>query len=465
MQISCILVVARSTPPDLPEGPEGEESESCGGNGSRRKSPGQGSFMLQSLVVTLREGVEAALIIGIAVTYLRKSGCGHLIRNVYLALAVAALASVGAAIVFQHLSLNQEAFEGWVLLLAALFVATMVVWMRRTGRALKRRIEQRLETISAKQEASGLGIFLFVFLMVFREGVETVLLLGAVSLNTADLLSFFGALTGLGLAIAFGIAFVRGAVRLDLRRFFQVTTAVLLFVVLQLTITGLHELSEAGVLPSSRREMALVGPIVSNDIFFFITIVALAALMILFDWRARQPTLLPDASASAAERRSQLWRMHREKLWTAAVCSSSFVFILLITAEFLYAKNQTALSPAQPVTAAGDVVRIPVETVSDGNLHRFVYQAADTSVRFLVVRISGRLATTLDACEICGSQGYYQKGANIFCKNCAAAIYGPSIGVAGGCNPVPLPSVVEGSELRIRVADLIPGAAFFHSRE
>lgn len=161
----------------------------------------------------------------------------------------------------------------------------------------------------------------------------------------------------------------------------------------------------------------------------------------------------------------QLWTARKEGLWTAAVCASAFVFILLVTAEFLYAKNETALSPATPVAAEGGLVQIPVASVSDGNLHRFLYTTADTAVRFIVLRTGDRLATALDACDICGPLGYYQKGTAIFCKNCAAAIYGPTIGLLGGCNPVPVPSTVEGAELRIKVSDLESRSAIFQRHE
>ncbi len=421
--------------------------------------------MLQSLVITLREGVEAALILGIAIAYLRKSGRAHQVRLVFYALAAAILASLAGAALLTRIEINQEAVEGWLLLAAAFFVASLIIWMQATARGLKRHIEQRLETISSRRNAPALGLFLFVFLMVFREGVETVLLLSAVSLSSQGLLFLFGALVGLALAVVFAVVFIRGTVRLDLRRFFQVTTVILLFVVVQLVVSGVHELSEAHVLPSSQRSMAVIGPLVNNDIFFFITILALAALMVLFDWRSRQAIAPLADTLAPAERRQQLWQAKREKLWTAAVCGSAFVFILLVTAQFIYAKNQAVLSPAATVTAEDGVIRIPADSVSDGNLHRFLYSAEGATVRFIVLRTGTRLAAALDACVICGSQGYYQQGPNIFCKNCAAAIYVPSIGVAGGCNPIPLPSVVEGSELRIQVADLMPGAAFFHARE
>src|SRR4029077_14393416 len=147
------------------------------------------------------------------------------------------------------------------------------------------------------------GLFLFVFLMVLREGVETVLILTAVEFNSTQLLSFMGTLIGVLLAVIFGVMFVKGSIRINLQRFFRVTTVILIFVAAQLLVSGLHELSENGVLPSSREEMALIGPIVRNDLFFFVTIVTLAALMVLFEVKRRHPGALPD---SPAERRKAL---------------------------------------------------------------------------------------------------------------------------------------------------------------
>ena len=113
-------------------------------------------------------------------------------------------------------------------------------------------------------------------------------------------------------AVLFGVMFVKGSVRINLQKFFRITTVILFFVAAQLVISGLHELSENGVLPSSRREMAIIGPIVRNDLFFFITILALAALMVLFEAKRREPGATP---ASPAERRKAAWSARRERLW------------------------------------------------------------------------------------------------------------------------------------------------------
>ena len=304
--------------------------------------------MLQTFVITLREGVEAALVIAIAVAYLRKTGRLDLMPAVYRALISAVIACFLAAWGFTKIGLSDDAYEGWTLLISAVFVFTMVLWMNRHGGKLKGEIETRLQK-DATPGSGSWGVFLFVFLMIFREGVETVLMLyGAVRLDTSGILETLGAILGIGLAVLFGISFVRGTIRVNLKQFFQMTTVILMVVVVQLAITGLHELSESQILPASSREMAIVGPVVKNNSFFFITILALAAAMMLLEWRKRR-TPRTDGLTGAARRKVE-WSARRERLWMTASCAASCLFILLITAEFIYARQSTALSPSEPVT-------------------------------------------------------------------------------------------------------------------
>src|SRR5580658_4932364 len=275
--------------------------------------------MLQAFIITLREGVEAALIVGITLAYLAKIGRADLRKTVYAALGTAFVGSIGIAVAISRLNWNEDVFEGWIMLAAAFFVITMVIFMMKTGRKLKGEIEGKVGLLAGND--AWIGLFFFVFLMVLREGVETVLMLAAVKLNSTELMSFLGTLLGVIAAIAFGVIFVKGSVRINLQKFFRVTTAILFLVAAQLVIAGLHELSESGVIPSSKREMALIGPIVRNDLFFFVTIVALAALMILFDAKRREP--VPE-SASAAARRKAVWTARKERTWMASVYGFSF---------------------------------------------------------------------------------------------------------------------------------------------
>jgi high-affinity iron transporter len=420
--------------------------------------------MFQALVVTLREGVEAALIVGITLVYLVRIGRPDLRRTVYAALVAALLGSIAGGVVLSYLPINEDKVEGWVMLVAAVFVITMVIFMMRTARKLKGEIETRVGTLAA-DGGSKWGLFAFIFLMVFREGVETVVILSGVSLDTTELMSFLGTLMGVALAVVFGVMFVKGSVRVDLRKFFRVTTVILFFVAAQLIISGLHELSESGVLPSSKREMAIIGPIVRNDYFFSITMLALVVLMVLMEYRRRKPTSGPDSGSpgSKADERKATFTARRERFWAGAVMATAFVFIFMVTAEFIYAKSTTALSDATPITfdAAGSAT-IPTKTLAEGDLARYSANVDGVNMRFLLYRKpDGKVASLFDACEICGSVGFYKGAQGLICKNCAAPINSQSVGQSGGCNPIPLHTTQNGDSVVINIADLKPQLAQF----
>lgn len=421
--------------------------------------------MVQSLVITLREGVEAALIVGIVLGYLNKTGRQKWSRYAWWGLVTAVVASLGVAYLVYRFKVLEDAYEGWLMLIGAVFVASLVYWMWRTGKGLKRQIESKLSALSSSPgRGAAFGLFLFVFLMVFREGIETVLFLAAVSLRTSELLNFMGGVLGLLLAMALGVAFFKGSLKVDLRRFFAVTTLVLLVVAAQLLVSGVHELSEAQVLPSSRREMALVGPIVNNDAFFFVVIVALALFLII--------TQRIQAIASAAgdlgrlsppERRKLLADQQRERFWKLAATAASLLVIVLISAEFIYSRTAHAMTPPERARVADGEAQILTAQLADHDLHRFVIEVGGTEVRVIaILDSSDTVRAGLDACLICGPQGYYQDGKNVICRHCGAVIYIPTIGLAGGCNPIHISYRVEGDALRIPASALAEAAKYFH---
>ena len=421
--------------------------------------------MFQSVVITLREGVEAALILGIVLGYLKKTGRQAWSRYVWWGLAAAIAASLAAAYVVHRFEVVEDAYEGWLMLVGAAFVATMVYWMWRTGKRLKLEIESKLAELSASPDRrAALGIFLFVFLMVFREGAETVLFLAAVSLRTTELLNFMGGVLGLALAVALGVAFFKGSVKVDLRKFFTVTTMVLFVVAAQLLVSGVHELSEAQVLPSGPREMALIGPIVNNDAFFFVVIVALALFLIVVQRiQAGNAAAADAARLSPPERRKLLADRQRDRFWKLTATAASLLVIVLISAQFIYSRTAQAMTPPEHVSIENGEAQISTSLLADHDLHRYVIDVGGTEVRVIaVLDSSGTVRAGLDACVICGHQGYYQDGKNVICRNCGAVIYVPTIGLAGGCNPIHIDYVIEGDKLHIASAALAGAAKYFH---
>ena len=296
--------------------------------------------------------------------------------------------------------------------------------------------------------------------------------MSAVSLNSTELLSFTGTMLGIAVAVVFGVMFIRGSVKINLQRFFRVTSVILYFVTFQLIVSGLHELSENGVLPSSTAEMRYIGPIVRNDLFFFVTMLALAMLMILMEQRRRVPQVL-SPQASPSDRRRAQWSQRREKLWMSAVVGASFLFIFLSTAEFIYAKSTTALSATTSVTLVGDQVTVPTAQITDDHLHRFGVHVpiagpdghgASPEVRFLLFKKpDGNIVSVADACSICGPVGFYIGSQGITCKMCASPLNPASMGQPGGCNPIPLKSTNAAGQITIAAADLRALAPRFES--
>jgi FTR1 family protein len=419
--------------------------------------------MFEALIVTLREGVEAALVVGIIVAFLRREGYERYLGAVWAGIGAAAAASLAGAFVLYRWAVNQEVFEGILYLGSAVIVGSMMVWMWRHSHALSGEMKGSLGRILARERTGSVaaGLFAFTFLMVFREGIETVFFVSALSLTTSGLMAVLGVLAGLAFAVAFGVLFVRGSLRIDLGRFFKITGIALGIFVLQLLLNGYHELSEAGWAPANETTMATIGPLVRNEFFFVAAVLALPLLMLMVPGRGSREA--PAEGATARLERAGSRRQSRARVLGATM---GLIILAGLGLGFVYSQPPAALSPATPVEAGADGrVRIPLSTFQGTALRRFQVTVGGQAVRFIAVPIEkgGPIATAFDTCLLCGPRGYHQDGPNITCLHCGSVIYPPSIGQTGGCNPVPLLSRVEGGDLVLAAADLAGGVHLFIS--
>ena len=207
--------------------------------------------MFPTFVITLREGLEAFLIVAISLAYLRKSGRSELIPAVRWGIAAAVALSIAAGILLQRAS-NQSLWEGVLAITAAVLVGSLTVHMWRVSRRIKAEIEGHLQRSAANVGAAAfLGVFLFTLLMVTREGMETALLMNAVLFQNGRIEVIAGALAGTLCAAGLAWLWSRYGHRVNLARFFQVTAVFLLVFVVQLLIYGFHELTEAGIFANS----------------------------------------------------------------------------------------------------------------------------------------------------------------------------------------------------------------------
>ena len=208
--------------------------------------------MLQAFVITLREGLEAFLIVAISLAYLKKTGRGRLIPAVHWGIATSVLVSIAAGVLLARAA-NQALWEGVLAIVAAVLVTSLTVHMWRAGRRMKSEIEGRLETSSIKTgRAAFVGVFIFTLLMITREGMETALLMNALLFQVRSMQIVGGAVAGTVLAAAVAFLWSRYGHRVNLARFFQVTAVFLFVFVFQLLIYGFHELTEANLFPGSQ---------------------------------------------------------------------------------------------------------------------------------------------------------------------------------------------------------------------
>jgi high-affinity iron transporter len=205
-----------------------------------------------AFLITLREGMEAALIVAIILAYLRAVGRSDRFSLVWTGVAVAlGLSLLAGGVIFAiagglpHTA--GEIFEGVATLLAVVVLTWMIFWMRRNAINIKGELQGKVDLALAS--GSGLALAALSFFVVVREGLETVLFLfGAfqAGTETSGAMKFLGAVLGLAVAVVLGILIYRGGIRLNLRTFFRVTGILILVVAASLLVYGIHELYEVG---------------------------------------------------------------------------------------------------------------------------------------------------------------------------------------------------------------------------
>ncbi|MEJ7634338.1 iron uptake transporter permease EfeU [Aeromicrobium sp.] len=207
--------------------------------------------MLANFLIGLREGLEASLIVSILIAYLVKTRRRHEIRYVWAGVAAALVLVVVAftvvTIVFDQLSFKaQEAVGGTLSILAAILVTWMIFWMRRTARTLKRELEGQMA------DALALGPFalaIVAFLTVGREGLETAAIIWSTIISSTTAEPFVGATLGIVVAVVLGAGIYRGAIKVNLGKFFTITGYLLIVVAAGVLAYGVHDLQEAAFLP------------------------------------------------------------------------------------------------------------------------------------------------------------------------------------------------------------------------
>lgn len=223
--------------------------------------------MIASFLITFREALEASLIIGIIAAYLAKMGRRDLNKHLYIGTGAAILASIAVSVVFMTIyggleGRTEKIFEAVASLTAVVVLTYMIFWMAHNSKQIKGELQEKVRLSITRGQTY--GITLLAFVAVFREGVETVLFLGTLAIRSpVETLIGFG--LGILTVIILAVLMFRGIYRLDIRRFFRYTSAILLVFAAGLTAYGVHELNEAGIVPPIIEPVWDINPPVNED--------------------------------------------------------------------------------------------------------------------------------------------------------------------------------------------------------
>ncbi|MBU90068.1 high-affinity iron transporter [Candidatus Woesearchaeota archaeon] len=227
-------------------------------------------MVLSSFLITSRETLEVALVVGIVLAYLIKTDNHRYKKAVYYGIAVGIVLSILAAVIFTSLAggfegKTEEIFEGITMLVAAGLLTTMILWMMKQKQVVKE-LENKV-SVQLKKEGFnkkyGYGIFLLIVVAVLREGVETIIFLHA--LNFTSGVSFLGGILGVAAAIVIGYLFFIGAKKIYLKEFFVISGILLILFAAGLVAHGVHGLQEAAVIPYVVKEVWDVNPAVAVE--------------------------------------------------------------------------------------------------------------------------------------------------------------------------------------------------------
>jgi uncharacterized membrane protein len=238
------------------------------------------------------------------------------------------------------------------------------------------------------------------------------------------------------------------------RPFRIVLCSVLIINMVNQLCTVLQFLFARRMIPMNRTIFRLITPALNNSIVFLYVILVIALILPILGFiRSFRQS---DNYRNPAERRKAVAaaRSRRQLCITLVVCFAAALFSL--TAVKAWSEKGVELSPAEPYTLAGSEIIIPLELIEDGHLHRYNYRTAENiEMRFIIIKKNeSAYGVGLDACDICGPTGYYERKDEVICKLCDVVMNKATIGFRGGCNPVPLAYTMRSGNMIIQIESL-----------
>jgi uncharacterized membrane protein len=370
-------------------------------------------------------------------------------------------AGMGAALVIAVLRrttalISRGFFNLWILSFAVVFAVFHILFLwgvlRKTSFSQKHPFP--VKAVSGYINAILIGVLLVYALPVIFLYPTEFALTGESIFSTEFLFKLIGFTAGLLVVIFTSLALYKtGRAASPLFVKILLTIALLVNICNQIVVIVQFLLARR-IIPMIRWIFRFIVVAVNNNIVFLYILMGISFLLplMLFFAGLRQPV----SGRNPAERRKIRAVLRINRRWCLAVAAGFAVSVLALTVIRDYTERGVVLSPAEPMILAGEEILIPITQVEDDHLHRFVYTSSDnTEVRFIVIKKNAvAYGVGLDACDICGPTGYYERKNEVICRLCDVVMNISTIGFKGGCNPVPLAYTLRSGSMVIETKNL-----------
>ncbi|MDR1506384.1 MAG: Fe-S-containing protein [Treponema sp.] len=375
------------------------------------------------------------------------------------AFTLGAAAGTAAALVLSILRsftrlVNREYVNIAVLSLA---IPAAVVFMLLLPDALKESKKNPLrEKIIEWTGAAAVALLLFYTLPTIFLYVREFVPPGESAFSTGVLFKLAGFLAGIFLVFLSCLALFHAAMNLrpGTRLVGIILSAVLATGIVNHLFVIVQVLLARRIIRAPRWLFRIIIEVINHNVVFLYIIMGLSLVIpvVLF----LQNRAISESWRNPAEHRKLKASKRSLRRWSAAAVLSYTAAVLTLTSVKAYSERPVTLSPAEPITIAGDEIIIPLEKINDRRLHRYNYTAAENiEMRFIVIlKSETAYGVGLDACDICGPTGYYERKDGVVCRLCDVVMNTSTIGFKGGCNPVPLAYAMRQGSMVIRTADL-----------
>ncbi len=402
----------------------------------------------------MEAGIAFSLTLSILIAYYRTEKKETKKWIVGASIILGCIAAIVSAILrsIPHL-LNRTSFSFWSMIpvvTALSFILIFIIFEKR----LRKRTGKFYEIAYTFSLAVYIISSFFYYLPPVFIQLNNFVYYGESAISTMVLFRVIGYSFGIMMMILSAIALYNTGIKLKSKQLEVVVLITLLLRGLNQVIVIVQRLYSVGIIPKRAWIFKIIATIVNKE--SYITFIVMVFLVIVPITLWKQNIHIKEHYKNNAELRKIKFRMRNSRHWAQFFLVLIIINLLSLTVVKNYAGREVALSKPEEYQMEEGIIVVPLDMLEDGHLHRYIYHSADgIDIRFFLIKKSqNSYGVVLDACEICGPSGYFERNNDIVCKLCDVVMNRGTIGFKGGCNPIPFPYVVHDQKIKIQTKDL-----------